>query len=234
MGALAVLLVIGLFQCAFLVLLVLFLGVRRQVERYRSKSFYTKHVEVSERLSAWLAGNGQLEPFVVALRSMRGATAVGIAGNLFQTSIPPVERAALSTALRNEAWVQRALAGGSSRHWGRRLECARCLTLVGTPADRALLESLLDDQRPAVGLAAVNALPLIADAHLVGAILDRLVTLPIVMRQYLQAVLREMRAVVEPALTERLARDATPGALSRWSELAGALQLPSSLEQHPE
>jgi HEAT repeat protein len=231
MGALAVLLVIGLFQGAFLVLLVLFLGVRRQVDRYRSKAFITKRLEVSERLSAWLAGDGQLEAFVVALRSLRGATAVGIAGNLFQTSIPPAERAALASALRNEAWVQRALAGGSSRHWGRRLECARCLTLVGTPADRALLQSLLGDKRPAVGIAAVNALPLVADARLVGVVLDRFVTLPSVMRQYFQAVFREMRTVVEPALTERLARDATPSALSRWTELAGALQLASSLDQ---
>lgn len=231
MGALAVLLVIGILQGAFLVLLVLFLGVRHRVDRLRNRTFVANREHVAERLNAWLAGNGQAEEFVAALRALRGATAVGVAGNLLQTSIPRAEREALASALRNEPWVRRALAGGSSRRWGRRLECARCLALVGTPADGVLLESLLNDDRPAISIAAVSALPLVADARLVGAVLDLIVSLPIVVRHYLHATLRELRTLVEPALTERLSRDASVTELSRWSELAGALQLLSSIDQ---
>ncbi|MEO8335986.1 MAG: HEAT repeat domain-containing protein [bacterium] len=232
MGALAVLLVIGIMQGVFLLLLVLFLGVRHQVDRHRDRTFIATSEHVAERMNAWLAGSGRAEEFVASLRALRGATAVGVAGNLLQTSIPGAERVALANALRDEPWVRRALAGGSSRRWGRRLECARCLALVGTPADGVLLESLLTDERPSIGIAAVSALPLVADARLVGVVLDRIVTMPVVVRHYLHATLRELRTLVEPALTERLARrDASIIELSGWTELAGALQLPSSIDQ---
>ena len=225
------LVVIALFQGAFLVLLVIFLGMRRQVDRERKSAFIAKREGVSGPLSAWLSGSGAIEPFVAALRSLPGTTALAYTGNLAQTTIPLADRAALAIALRDEPWVRRALAGASSSRWGRRLEAARCLALVGTPADGAVLESLLNDERPVVAIAAINALPRVADAPLVSRVLDRLVSLPSAVRRYLHGTLREMRVLVEPALAERLSRDASPPALARWTDLAGAMELPAPLDR---
>ena len=231
MSALLVLVVIAIFQGAFLVLLVIFLGVRRQVDRLHRIAFARGRKGLSEPLSAWLSGSGTVEPLVAALRALPGGTALGFTGNLARTSIPPAERAELAVALRGEPWVRHALAGASSRRWGRRLEAARCLALAGAPSDGALLESLLNDERPAVAIAAVSALPRVADARLVGHALDRLVALPSVVRLYLQGTLREMQTLVEPALAERLSRDAPPRALARWTELAGTLEPSASLDR---
>lgn len=112
--------------------------------------------------------------------------------------------------------------------------------MVGSPADCTRLESLLNDKRPAVAIAAIGALPRVADARLLGYVLDRIVLLPEVVRLFLQGTLREMRALIEPALVERLSTDASPRALARWTELAGALELPAALDrvallaEHPD
>lgn len=231
MSAIIVLAVIGLFQSAFLVLLVIFLGVRRHLDDVRDVAFVAGREALSEPLSAWLGGGGAVEPFVVALRSLPGRTALGYVGNLARTTIPPAERAVLARALRDEPWVHKVLAGATSSRWGRRLDAARCLALAGAPTDGAVLESLLNDSRPAVAIAAVNALPRVADAQFVARLLDRLVVLPHVVALYLQGTLREMRELVEPPLAERLSKDASPRALARWTELAGALELPQALDR---
>lgn len=233
MTAAIVLVVVALFQGAFIVLLVMFLGVRRVVDRARRQTFEFGRYSVSAPLNAWLAGSGGVEPVVAALRALPGASALGFTGNLARTTIPWAQRGELAAALRGEPWVQHALRGASSRRWGRRLEAARCLALVGEPSDGALLEALLDDAYPAVAIAAVAALPRVADAQLVGMALDRLVSLPNVVRLYLQGTLRELRTIVGPALASRLLSDAPPRSLARWAELAGALEIPAALDCVP-
>ena len=231
MSALAVLGVIAILQGAFLVLLVVFVAVRRQVDRMRESTFADRRLEIYEPMNAWLAGTGPIDAFVSALRALPGTSALGVTGHLAHTAIPSASRDELAVVLRNERWVRTALAGGHSRRWGRRLEAARCLALAGTPADGELLERLLSDKRPAVAVAAVSALPRVADARLVGNLLDRLATLPNVVRLFLQSTLRDIRTIVEPALIERLASDAPAGTLARWTEMAGALELATALDR---
>lgn len=240
MTGLAVLTVIGLVQGAFLVLLVVFLGVRRQVQRIRAVSADATLTGLNEPLAAWLAGTGTVHDFVAALRYLPGRSAVGVAGNLARTAIPDGHRATLALALREEPWVRRAIGHAASSQWGHRLEAARCLALAGTPADAAVLEALLNDARPAVAIAAITALPRVADEALVARVVDRLATLPGTVVRYLHGSLREMRPLVEPVLVTRLMAVAPSRALARWAALAGVLELPLALErvamlaEHPD
>ncbi len=230
MSAVVVLAVIAIFQALFLITLVVFLSARRRVQRERESAFTEGMARVSQPLNTWLTGATPVDAFVIALRWFPGTTALGVTGNLARTSMLPVQRSALATALREEKWVRAAMSGARSRRWTRRLEAARCLALAGNPADGAVLELLLNDARPAVAIAAVNALPRVADERLVGVVLDRMTRLPDVVRVYLQDTLREIRPLVEPALIERLASPAPPRALARWLDLSAALELPATLE----
>ena len=231
MTGLAVLAVIGLVQGAFLVLLMIFLGVRQQVHRIHTISVDATLSGLYEPLGAWLAGTGTVHEFVAALRYLPGRSALGVAGNLARTAISDDYRTGLALALREEPWVRRAIGHAASRQWGHRLDAARCLALAGTPADSAVLEALLNDVRPAVAIAAITALPRVADEPLVARVLDRLATLPGTVVRYLHGSLREIRPLVEPALVIRLVADAPPRALARWAALAGVLELPLALER---
>lgn len=233
MTAVAVLVVIALFQGVFLVLLAIFVAVRRQVDVRSEASFLALRQRVSVPLGAWLTGAGPIEDIVAALRKLPAPSALGIAGNFARTSMPPAQRAELANALRNEAWVRRARAGASSKAWGKRLDAARCLALAGAPEDAEHLEALLNDPRPAVAIAAVSALPRVAGPELVSRVLDRFVMLPAVVRIYFQDSLREMRPLVEPALAARLSIGAPSHALARWTDMAGALELGQALERVP-
>ena len=230
MTALAVLAVIGLVQGVFLVLLMIFLGVRQQVHRIHAISVDATLSGLYEPLGAWLSGTGSVQDFVAALRYLPGRSALGVAGNLARTAIPDDYRTELALALRDEPWVRRAIAHAASPQWGHRLEAARCLALAGIPADARVLEALLNDARPAVAIAAITALPRVADAALVARVLDRLGTLPGTVVRYLHGSLRELRALVEPALVTRLVTDAPARALASWATLAGVLELPLALE----
>ena len=231
MTGLAVLAVIGLVQAAFLLLLMVFLGVRQQVHRIHAISVDATLSGLYEPLGAWLSGTRSVDDFVAALRFLPGRSALGVAGNLARTAIPDEYRAELALALREEPWVQHAINHAGSRQWGHRLEAARCLALAGIPSDARVLEALLNDVRPAVAIAAITALPRVADAALVERILDRLATLPGTVVRYLHGSLRELRPLVEPALCTRLAADVTHRALASWVTLAGVLELPLALEQ---
>ena len=231
MTALAILAVIGLVQGTFLVLLMVFLGVRQQVHRIHAISMDATLSGLYEPLGAWLGGTGSVQDFVAALRFLPGRSALGVAGNLARTAIPEEYRTELSLALRDEPWVRRAMEHAASRQWGHRLEAARCLALAGTTADARVLEALLNDERPAVAIAAITALPRVADAALVARVLDRLATLPATVVRYLHGSLREIRGLVEPALVLRLVANAPPLALARWATLAGVLELPLALER---
>lgn len=231
MTGLAVLAVIGLVQGVFLVLLMMFLGVRQQVNRVRAVSLDATLSRLHGPLGAWLSGAGTVHDFVAELRFLPGRSALGVAGNLARTAIPEGYRAEFALALREEPWVRRAIGDAASWQWGRRLEAARCLALAGTPADGATLEALLNDARPAVAIAAITALPRVASEALVGRVLDRLATLPSTVVRYLHGSLREMRPLVEPLLVSRLATDASSRALTRWVVLAGVLELPLALDR---
>jgi serine/threonine-protein kinase len=137
--------------------------------------------------------------------------------------VPAEKREELAVAIRGARWARRAIASAGSGRWWRRIEAARTIALVGTSEDRETVRRLFDDPQPAVAIAAVDCLPRVADAALVGVVLDRYATLPPMVRHYLENTLSEMRAMVEPELIARLRSDRPAAALAHWVSLSAAI-----------
>lgn len=232
--------VVAVSQAAFLVLLAVFLVFRRRYDVRRRRSFDAVTERLREPLSAWLSGTRPVGAVVEMLRVFPAGTQVGYASHLEHTAIPAASREELASALRGERWVERALAGATSRSWTRRLEAARCLGLVGTAADRAAVLALLGDRVPAVSVAAVGALPRVADAEMIEALLGPYLGLSPVVRLYVNGVLRELRAAVEPVLLARLVPGTAGEILAPLVHLAGELEIPRVLDaleplaRHPD
>ncbi|MBI1810153.1 MAG: HEAT repeat domain-containing protein, partial [Gemmatimonadetes bacterium] len=102
---------------------------------------------------------------------------------------------------------------------------------VGTAGDRQLLGTLLADPHPAVAVAAVSALPGVADDGLVAQVVDAYPSLSPFVRGFLDLTLRELREPVTRALVSRMRMDAPTLALARRIALAEALDLLPVLDQ---
>lgn len=232
--------VVALVQVIFLLLLVLFLAVRRSYDRHQRAAFVAARSELATPLRNWIVAGAHPEPVVNALRALPRGTAVGYVSLLARQTIPASQRVELAAALRGERWVRRAIAQRTSRHWWRRLEAARALAIIGTERERAAVLALLDDPHPAVQIAAASALPLVADAATLSLVLDRLFTRPKVVRHYLTTVLRETQGLAGPALALRIRTGEEMSELAAWIELASALDDPGAIEAtlsragHPE
>ncbi len=215
--------VIGVVQGVFLVLLLLFLVVRRAYDRRQRAAFLAGRGGITVPLRAWLVAGAHPEPVVRAIRALPRGTAIGYVSLLARQTIPEAQREELADALRGEAWIAAAIGQRRSRFWWRRLEAARALSLVGEARDRAAVDALISDPHPAVQVAAISALPRVADAAVLGSVLDRLFRFPKVVRQYLTAVLRQTRHVVGPALALRIGQGTELAELGSWIELAEAI-----------
>lgn len=226
----AILAVIAVVQVTFLLLLVGFLTVRRMYDRRQRHAFRAARAGLDAPLRDWLVAGGHAEPVVRALRALPRGTAVGYVSLLARQVIPAAQRGELALSLRGEAWIAVAVRQASSRFWWKRLEAARALSLIAAPADRDTVLRLVADPHPAVQVAAASALPRVADAVAMGAILDRLPTMPKVVRHFLPAVLRETRQAGSSALAERIRTGTERGALASWIELADAIDDPGAVE----
>lgn len=215
--------VIAAVQGVFLVLLMLFLLVRRSYDRRQRAAFLAARGGIATPLRAWLVAGAHPEPVVRAIRALPRGTAIGYVSLLARQTIPAPQREELAEALRGEPWIAQAVAQRHSRFWWRRLEAARALSLVATARDRAAVASLLTDPHPAVQIAAISALPRVADPVLVGSVLDRLFRFPKVVRQYLTQVMRQSRAAIGPALALRIRDGQELAELASWIELADAI-----------
>jgi len=235
-----VFIVIATVQAVFLVLLMAFVAVRRGYDRQRRAAFLAGQEQLAEPLRNWIVAGSHPEPVVHLLRTLPRGTAVGYVSLLARQIIPPAQRDELSEALRNEPWIADAIGQRGSRFWWRRLEAARAVSIIGTARDREVVRALLRDPHPAVQVAAAAALPRVADAAMLGEVLDRLFTLPKVVRHYVTAVLRQSAGTVSSVLAERIAGAGTPYALASWVELARALDAPMAIAAaiphatHPE
>lgn len=221
--------IVAIVQFAFLALLLAFLVVRRFYDRRQRASFEAGRGEVAIPLRAWLVGDAHPAPVVAVLRRMPRGTAVGYLALLARQTIPDTNRDELADALRGEPWLAAAVRQSTSRFWWRRLEAARALSLVAGSTDRAAVLALFFDLHPAVQIAAAGALPRVADAPLIGKVLDRLDSLPKVVRHYVTTVLRRSRALVGPELERRIDGATHFAPLSAWIELAEAIDDPASL-----
>ncbi len=231
--------VVGTVQLVFLLLLMLFVVVRRQYDRERRRAFVAARDALAAPLRDWIVAGAHPDPVVRALRALPPGTAVGYVSLLARQTIPESQRNELAMALRNEGWITAAVRRRGSRLWWRRLEAARALGLVGTAKDRDAVLRLLRDEHPAVQIAAAAALPRVADAALFGEVLDLLFAMPKVTRSYLTGILRQRAATAAAPLAARIRGGGSSSDLSAWIGLAASLDDPRALEaalahaQHP-
>lgn len=232
--------VIAAVQGTFLLLLLLFLSVRRRYDRAQRAAFVAARDALEVPLRNWIVAGSHPELVVSALRALPRGTAVGYVSLLARQTIPAAQRDELAEALRGERWVGAAIRRRSSRYWWRRLEAARALSLIGTARERAEVLALLQDPHPAVQIAAASALPRVADTATLGRVLDEIFTLPKVVRHYVTTVLRQTQSLVGPALAVRIREGQVLGELVAWLELAAALDDPGAIAasmlraDHPE
>ena len=215
--------VIAVAQALFLILLFVFLLVRRVFDRHQREAYLAAQGGLAGPLRDWLVAGARPDPVVALLREMPRGSAVGYLALLARQTIPEADRVELARALRGERWVNAAIGQHSSRFWWRRLEAARALTLMAGPEDRNTVRALFEDEHPAVQIAAAAALPRVMDHELVGHILDDLEGLPKVVRNFVTTVLRQTHRVVGPALAERIGRGERFSELAAWIELADAI-----------
>lgn len=220
---------VAVVQLLFLLLLLAFLVVRRVYDRRQSAAFAAAKGALAEPLRAWLVAGAHPDPVVEVLRRMPTGTAVGYLALLARQTIPDPNREELALALRGERWVRQAVRQARSRLWWRRLEAARALSVTADAAHRGLVGELFFDEHPAVQVAAAGALPRVADAALLGTVLDRLDALPKVVRHYVTGVLRRCRMLVAPLLAERIARGGRFATVAAWIELAEVIAEPSAV-----
>ena len=231
MTAAAVLIVVAIVQGAFLTLLLLFLFARRALHPASRDQYDGARAAVDASVRRWLVADGSVADVRDAIRAIPAPARVGYVAHFARGMLPPAQREELTRALRDEEWVRSALRGAVSGRWSKRLEAARALAFVGTEHDRRLLGALLEDEHPAVSVAAVSALPAVADEMLVARVVDAYPNLSPFVRGFLDATLRELRDAVAKALETRLVRTAHPQALARWIGLAEALDLFQVLER---
>ena len=221
--------IIAIAQAAFLVLLFMFLLVRRAYDRTQRSAYLAAQGELAAPLHAWLIEGAPPDPVVALLRRMPRGSAVGYLALLVRQTIPEADREELAQVLRGERWVAAALAQHRSRFWWRRLEAARALTLMAGSPDRDTVRTLFEDEHPAVQIAASAALPRVMDPELVGHILDDLEGLPKVVRNFVTTVLRRTQSQVGPALAARINAGDRFSELAAWIELADAIDAPAAV-----
>lgn len=228
---------VALWQAIVFVSLVLLILVNRAHGAARRSRIRPLRLALDDAMKHWAMNQGTVADVVTRLATLPTATAVeALVG--WSARMPGERWQTLAAALQNESWV-RALRGGvGSRQWWTRLQAARLLSIAGTPADVPLLSRLLQDQHPAVHIAAAAALERLDDPALVATALDRLATLPSTVQAYYASVLRHSRGPVVLALQVRLARRDDP-ALPRLAEFAARLEDPglrealTALADHP-
>jgi HEAT repeat protein len=221
--------VIAAVQGVFLLLLMLFLAVRRRYDRQQRAAFVAGQVGLSEPMRRWIVAGLHPEPVVEALRALPRGTAVGYVSLLARQTIPASQRDELAVALRHEPWMARAINQRHSRFWWRRLEAARALSIVGTAREREMVAVLLGDSHPAVQIAASSALPRVADLALLNQVLDELFSMPKVVRHYVTTILRQTKGLAGDALAARIRSGGSMVELAAWIDLAGALDDPRAI-----
>lgn len=227
MSLLVVLGVIAVAQALFVVLLTLFVILRRERLVRRADRVRGGRLQMNAPLAQWLAGTGTARRIADTLRSLPYDSALAFAAELCDTRVPRSMRSSFGVALRHEPWVDRALTGAASWRWWRRLDAARALGVVGTLVDAGRLRPLLSDPHPAVRLAATQALSAVDDPDLVRLAVSRYPQEALAVRLFMTSTLKAVWRLSEEPLRTFLASDAPPADLAAWLGLAESLDLPS-------
>ncbi|GAC1516086.1 MAG: hypothetical protein NVS1B4_09320 [Gemmatimonadaceae bacterium] len=238
--AIWVLTLVVALQAIFAVATLVFLVAHRVRAAERRRHRATAQSRLAPSLQEWMLLGGGVEDVVLALRQVPPALALEQVALTISPRVPPSQLNELTSALRGEAWVHHVLAAARSRHWWRRLDAGRLLTVIATSADRDVVARLLRDPHPAVQAVATACLMRIADESLSAYVLDHLSDQPLVVRLYQFSVLREAWQTTSPALRVRLLANSPSDRLEVWIQLAESIGDPSCLASvvplynHPE
>ena len=219
---------IAVVQVVFIVLLTAFVIARRERLTRRATRVEAHRARLSAPLAKYLSGGASARSFVDGLRGLPNDAALSYASMIVDTRIPVGQRPEIGAAMRGEKWVRWAIDGGTSWRWWRRLDAARALSVAGSLSDAGFLAPLLEDEHPAVRLAAMQALAAVDDPGLVSVAVQRYPTEALAVRLFITSTLRTVWRYAEPTLRYVLSNpDSTPHDLAAWLGLAESLRMPT-------
>jgi HEAT repeats len=169
-----VVLVIAAFQMALIIGMVWFLLLTDGRMREQNQAELDALEGLREPLRAFLVLGDAGEAIAVALAGLPPSVAARQMGRLGGSMLAQEQLRKLALRVRNDAWVEKTLAGGRSRRWWKRMEAARLLTMVYGANDRWLLAKLVMDRHPAVAAAATAGIAAHADRALVEMLVRNL------------------------------------------------------------
>ena len=223
------LVVVGLLQAAFIVaMLVLLVAAHRHARR--DDVVEAAAVErLREPLRALMLGDDRGESLAAILRQLHPEVATRQLLTIAVSHLAPGQLRDLTERLRHEPWIARTLAEGTSTRWWKRMEAARVLAVVNSPADLPLLARLVCDPHPAVASAATAAIASQADASLIEAIIHGMSAQPSAVRLQQMRALRGHAEVATPMVVAQLAEGAPVDQLRALVQLAETLGTPGAL-----
>jgi HEAT repeat protein len=219
------LVVVGSFQAAFIVAtLVLLIAAHRHGRRDGAVDAAAVDA-LRGPVRALMLGEDHGESLAATLGQLDRDVATRRLLSIAVSHLAPEQLSDLVARVRPAAWVERTLAGGMSRQWWKRMEAARLLAVVNTPADLPLLARLVRDPHPAVASAATGAIAGHADAALIEAIIHGLSEQPTAVRLQQMRALRAHADVATPILVTQL----EAGGGGRADQVRALVQLAETL-----
>ncbi|HJQ64803.1 MAG TPA: HEAT repeat domain-containing protein [Gemmatimonadales bacterium] len=221
MTAQNLLIVVALIQGVLLVGLMLLILINRWVREWARTRLLPRRAVLDAAMRGWAMGETDARFVIRALEDLPQTAAVEslvawaarVSGERWRT---------LAVELVPRPWVARLRQAARSRAWWKRLRAARFLSVVSAPEDLHILGRLLEDDHPAVHMAAAAALERAPEPSLVALVLQRVPHMTSPVQAYYAAVLRTAHPMAVPLLVERLSEVYDP-ALSRLVEFAGRL-----------
>jgi hypothetical protein len=238
MSARSFLIVVAIVQGGLLAALIVLIVLNRWFRLRRSTRLNPRRDAVDASMRRWAAGTTPLAGVVVGLSRLPVPLAID-ALVTWSARVPGERWRQLAMALEQQWWATLVRTNSGSARWWKRLECARFLSVAAMPRDAARLVRLINDDHPAVHVAAVASLERMENTSLTLAALERMPRLAQTVQAYYASMLRRSRPVVIEHLQKRLRRADDP-ALARLAEFACRLGEPAlrerltALADHPD
>ena len=223
------LIIVAVVQGALLAALFVLIILNRWFRLRRSTRLNPRREAIDASMRRWAAGSAPMAGVLVGLSRLPAPLAIDALVK-WSARVPGERWRQLAQALEHNWWTRIVRANCASARWWKRLESARFLSVAAVPQDADRLMRLINDEHPAVHVAAVASLERMENAALTLAALDRLPQLAPTVQAYYAAMLVRSRPIVVDHLQKRLRRSDDP-ALARLAEFAARLAEPALRER---
>jgi hypothetical protein len=224
----ALLALIALVQGAFLMMLLVLVGVGRWLGVYRGRRRCKQRERVGHAAQNWLAGGASSKALRRTVDSGSFAAAAEFL-TTFGARRGGDEWERLAAEIQQTSWFRTLCRHASSPFWWRRLGAARLLAKLASSDQTAIALALLADPRPPVRVAAAEIVARVPSRELMEELYEFASSTGAVVRGHLLELLAKNRAVLEEMLIERLASDRDRASFTTALELAGQIGVPSLL-----